>query len=297
MCTMESTSLSTPVIDKNLNRYFKETWKFPILEKRLEHRLAVKWIKDNDRDAAHTLVTSHLRLVAKIALGFKGYGLPMADLVAEGNIGLMKAVKKFDPELGFRLSTYAMWWIRAAITEYILRSWSLVKIGTVASQKRLFFKLRKIKTHLKIVDNTELTPEQITEISHATKTSDKDVVLMNRRLSGRDLSLNATISPDDEHAEFQDKLVDHRPSPEAILADQEEFDHRSGILNEIIKTLPQRERDIFVERRLSDRPRTLSELGKEYKVSRERIRQLEVRAFQKVEKAVRKKMTYLTDTA
>jgi RNA polymerase sigma-32 factor len=293
---MDTFSISAPIVDQNLNRYFKETWKFPILEKQHEHRLACAWINDEDSNAAHALVTSHLRLVAKIAMGFKGYGLPMADLVAEGNIGLMKAVKKFDPYLGFRLSTYAMWWIRAAITEYILRSWSLVKIGTVASQKRLFFKLRKIKSHLKITDNVELTPDQVTKVAAATKTSHNDVIQMNRRLAGRDLSLNAPISPDDEPTEFQDKLVDKRPSPEAIVADREEFDYRSDILNNVIDTLPERERQIFVERRLSESPRTLSELGKQYNVSRERIRQLEVRAFHKVEKAMHNKIAELQQT-
>jgi len=282
------TALSLPAVpvEGGLSRYFREVWSFPMLEKEEEQMLAVRWRDKGDTESAHKLVTSHLRLVAKIAMKYRGYGLPVADLVSEGNIGLMKAVKKFDPGLGFRLSTYAMWWIRASITEYILKSWSLVKLGTVASQKKLFFSLRNLKGRLNILDSGELTPDQAQQLSDTMGVSADEITKMNRRLSTRDLSLNAPLSNDEEGIEFQDTLVDNSPSPESRFAEAEELGHRSAILRQALKELPERERHIFTERRLKDDPKTLEELGKEYGISRERIRQLEVRAFDKVQKAV-----------
>ena len=282
------TALSLPAVpvEGGLSRYFREVWSFPMLEKEEEQMLAVRWRDKGDTEAAHKLVTSHLRLVAKIAMKYRGYGLPVADLVSEGNIGLMKAVKKFDPGLGFRLSTYAMWWIRASITEYILKSWSMVKLGTVASQKKLFFSLRNLKGRLNILDSGELTPDQAQQLSDTMGVSADEITYMNRRLSTRDLSLNAPLSNDEEGIEFQDTLVDNSPSPESRFAEAEELGHRSAILRQALKALPERERHIFTERRLKDDPKTLEELGKEYGISRERIRQLEVRAFDKVQKAV-----------
>lgn len=282
------TALSLPAvpIDGGLSRYFREIWSFPILEKEEEQMLAIRWRDKEDTKAAHKLVTSHLRLVAKIAMKYRGYGLPVADLVSEGNIGLMKAVKKFDPDLGFRLSTYAMWWIKAAITEYILKSWSMVKLGTVASQKKLFFSLRSLKGKLNILDSGELTPEQANQLSEATNVPSGEIINMNRRLSTRDLSLNAPLSIDEEGAEFQDTLVDNRPTPETQVANAEELGHHSAILREAMKSLPERERKILTERRLKEDPVTLEKLGKEFGISRERVRQLEVRAFEKVQQAV-----------
>lgn len=282
------TALSLPAVpvEGGLSRYFREVWSFPMLEKEEEQMLAVRWRDKGDTESAHKLVTSHLRLVAKIAMKYRGYGLPVADLVSEGNIGLMKAVKKFDPGLGFRLSTYAMWWIRASITEYILKSWSMVKLGTVASQKKLFFSLRNLKGRLNILDSGELTPDQAQQLSDTMGVSADEITYMNRRLSTRDLSLNAPLSNDEEGIEFQDTLVDNSPSPESRFAEAEELGHRSAILRQALKALPERERHIFTERRLKDDPKTLEELGKEYGISRERIRQLEVRAFDKVQKAV-----------
>jgi len=282
------TALSLPAVpvEGGLSRYFREVWSFPMLEKEEEQMLAVRWRDKGDTESAHKLVTSHLRLVAKIAMKYRGYGLPVADLVSEGNIGLMKAVKKFDPGLGFRLSTYAMWWIRASITEYVLKSWSMVKLGTVASQKKLFFSLRNLKGRLNILDSGELTPDQAQQLSDTMGVSADDITYMNRRLSTRDLSLNAPLSNDEEGIEFQDTLVDNSPSPESRFAEAEELGHRSAILGQALKALPERERHIFTERRLKDDPKTLEELGKEYGISRERIRQLEVRAFDKVQKAV-----------
>ncbi len=282
------TALSLPAVpvEGGLSRYFREVWSFPMLEKEEEQMLAVRWRDKGDTESAHKLVTSHLRLVAKIAMKYRGYGLPVADLVSEGNIGLMKAVKKFDPDLGFRLSTYAMWWIRASITEYILKSWSMVKLGTVASQKKLFFSLRNLKGRLNILDSGELTPDQAQQLSDTMGVSADEIINMNRRLSTRDLSLNAPLSNDEEGIEFQDTLVDNSPSPESRFAEAEELGHRSAILRQALKALPERERHIFTERRLKEDPKTLEELGKEYGISRERIRQLEVRAFDKVQKAV-----------
>ncbi len=283
---MASLSLPAVPVDGGLSRYFREVWSFPILEKEEEQDLAFRWRDDGDTEAAHKLVTSHLRLVAKIAMKYRGYGLPMADLVSEGNIGLMKAVKKFDPELGYRLSTYAMWWIKASITEYILKSWSMVKMGTVASQKKLFFSLRSLKGRLNILDNGELTPEQAGQLSEALDMPAEEIVHMNRRLSARDFSLNAPMSTDEEGMEFQDSLVDDNPGPEKLVADSEELHYRRGILHSVLETLPERDRHIFIERRLKDDPVTLEELGKVYKISRERVRQLEARAYEKVQKAV-----------
>jgi RNA polymerase sigma-32 factor len=273
--------------EDGLKSYFREIWKFPILSGDEEYMLAVRLSEHGDVDAAHKLVTSHLRLVAKIAMGYRGYGLPVADLISEGNIGLMKAVKKFEPQRGFRLSTYAMWWIRAAITEYILRSWSLVKTGTLAAQKKLFFSLGRTKRTLNIVDSGELEPEQASRVAEMLDVSQADVIDMDRRLASRDLSLNAPRSREDgESSEFQDSLVDDSPNPEVAAAEQEEFEHRGGLLRRALEQLPERERYIISERRLKDDPKTLEELGKIYGISRERIRQLEERAFAKLQKAV-----------
>ncbi len=277
--------LPTVPIEGGLQRYFREIWRFPILDQEEEYMLARRWRDHGDVDAAHKLVTSHLRLVAKIAMNYRGYGLPVADLVSEGNVGLMKAVKKFDPERGFRLSTYAMWWIKAAITEYILRSWSMVKMGTVAAQKKLFFSLRGLKNRMKSLDNGELQPDQAQRLSRALDVSEDEIVNMNRRLAARDVSLNAPVSLD-EALEFQDTLVDDRPNPEAQFGEGEELAHRSKLLNQALATLPKRERDILVERRLKDEPATLEDLGKIYGISRERVRQLEARAFDKLQKAI-----------
>ena len=283
---MASLSLPAVPIDGGLSRYFREVWSFPILDKDEEHTLALRWRDRGDTDAAHNLVTSHLRLVAKMAMIYRGYGLPEADLVSEGNIGLMKAVKKFKPELGFRLSTYAMWWIRASITEYILKSWSMVKLGTVASQKTLFFSLRSLKGLLNILDNGELSPEQAEQLSDELNMPADKIVYMNRRLSSRDFSLNAPMSTDEDSIEFQDSLVEEGPGPEVHLAEHEEMDYRSGLLRNALAALPDRDRQIFSERRLKDEPVTLEALGKVYNISRERVRQLEVRAFEKVQRAV-----------
>ncbi len=281
------TALTLPVVplEGGLSQYFREVWRFPILDAEEEYMLAQRWREHDDVDAAHELVTSHLRLVAKIAMGYRGYGLPLADLVSEGNIGLMKAVKKFEPERGFRLSTYAMWWIRAAITEYVLRSWSMVKMGTVAAQKKLFFSLRKVKGRLNILDNGELAPEQAARLAKALDVSESEVIDMNRRLVGHDVSLNAPLS-EDEAVEFQDTLVDNTPTPESQAADGEELTYRRELLKRALSVLPARERHIFTERRLNDDPVTLEHLGQIYGISRERVRQLEVRAFEKVQKAI-----------
>ncbi|MBO34305.1 MAG: RNA polymerase sigma factor RpoH [Rhodospirillaceae bacterium] len=278
-------ALTLPIVpmEKGLSRYFREVWSFPVLEPQEEYMLARRWRQHDDVDAAHKLVTSHLRLVAKIAMNHRGYGLPVADLVSEGNIGLMKAVKKFEPERGFRLSTYAMWWIKAAITEYILRSWSVVKMGTTAAQKKLFFSLRKQKNRLKIMDFGDLDKDQAAELAAVMRVSEKEVVNMNQRLTAPDVSLNAPLSQaEDESLEFQDLLVDEAPSPETQTAESEEGKLRSKFLKQALAKLPERERNILVERRLTDDPVTLKELGKVYGISRERVRQLEVRAFEKV---------------
>ncbi len=281
------TALSLPAVpvEGGLARYFREVFQFPVLEAEEEYMLAKRWAEHGDRDAAHRLITSHLRLVAKIATKYRGYGLPVADLVSEGNIGLMKALKKFEPDRGFRLSTYAIWWIRASITEYVLRSWSMVKLGTLSAQKKLFFSLRRMKSKMKILNDGDLTPEQAAELSRTLGVSEDDLINMNRRLAARDASLNAPIG-EDQAMEFQDTLVDTSPSPEATVADGEESSIRHRMLEKAITVLSDRDRHIFTERYLRDDPPTLEELGRSYGVSRERIRQLEARAFKKVKEAM-----------
>ncbi len=281
--------LSLPAIeqDRGLTRYFREIWAYPVLKPDEEYMLAMRWREDGDVDAAHRLVTSHLRLVAKIASGYRGYGLPLADLIAEGNIGLMKAVKKFEPQRGFRLATYAMWWIRAAITEYILRSWSMVKLGTLAAQKKLFFSLNRIKRRLNIHTDGNLNDTQAAEVAASLDVSANDVMDMDRRLSSPDVSLNAPRGTiDGDGAEFIELLVDEGPTPEALAANKEEGDFRHVLLQQALATLPERERHILAERQLSEQPKTLEELGLHYGISRERVRQLEARALQRLQKTV-----------
>jgi RNA polymerase sigma-32 factor len=257
-----------------------------MLEPQEEYMLARRWREHDDRDAAHKLVTSHLRLVAKIAMGYRGYGLPIAEVVSEGNVGLMQAVKRFEPEKGFRLATYAMWWIKASIQEYILRSWSLVKMGTTANQKKLFFNLRKAKSKISALDEGDMRPDQVKLIAKRLGVTEQDVIDMNRRLGG-DASLNAPIRDDGEPGEWQDWLVDTSPSQEAIMAESEEYDHRRDALTGAMSVLNPRERRIFEARRLADEPMTLEDLAAEFGVSRERVRQIEVRAFEKVQAAVK----------
>ena len=268
-----------------LSRYLAEIRRFPMLEPQEEYMLAKSWREHGDRDAAQRLVTSHLRLVAKIAMGYRGYGLPIGEVVSEGNVGLMQAVKRFEPDKGFRLATYAMWWIRAAIQEYILRSWSLVKMGTTANQKKLFFNLRKAKSHISALEEGDLRPDQVKSIATSLGVSEQDVVDMNRRMSG-DASLNAPIRQEGEGGEWQDWLVDDSSSQESILVESEESDNRLGALRQALGSLNERERRIFEARRLLDDPVTLEELSAEFGISRERVRQIEVRAFEKVQKAV-----------
>ncbi len=286
---MARTSLpSIAAGEGGLNRYLDEVRKFPMLEPQQEYMLAKRYQEHDDRKAAHQLVTSHLRLVAKIAMGYRGYGLPIGEVISEGNVGLMQAVKKFDPEKGFRLATYAMWWIKASIQEYILRSWSLVKMGTTANQKRLFFNLRRLKGRLQAIEEGDLKPEQVTEIATKLGVPEEDVISMNRRLSG-DASLNAPIkSADGDSGQWQDWLADDHDSQEAVLIEQDEMDARKSMLSRALKVLNDRERRIFEARRLTEDPVTLEELSSEFDVSRERVRQIEVRAFEKVQDAVRK---------
>lgn len=281
-------AMTLPVVSEGpgLARYLNEIKKFPLLTAEEEYMLAERFREYGETEAAHRLVTSHLRLVAKIAMQYRGYGLPVSDLISEGNIGLMKAVKKFEPERGFRLSTYAMWWIKASVTEHVLRSWSLVKMGTMSAQKKLFFSLRKAKARLQILDAGELEPEQAEALSKQFGLSADDILNMNRRMSARDYSLNAPVSEDGDSVEFMDTLVDESPSPEAIFAQREEAGIHNEMLQAALAELPERERHIFVERRLKDDPMTLEQLGEVYGISRERVRQLEVRAFEKVQKAV-----------
>lgn len=269
----------------SLNHYLREAWKFPILTADEEYMLAKRFHDAGDVDAAHQLVTSHLRLVAKIAMGYRGYGLPVADLISEGNVGLMKAVKKFEPEKGFRLSTYAMWWIRASVTEYILQSWSMVRLGTMAAQKKLFFSLRRTKRKLSIMDNGELTNEQALAIAEETNATTDEVKQLNRRLASRDMSLNAPLSID-EGGEHQDLLEDDRLTPEAAVSQSQMTSLRNGVVSDALNELNKRDRDIFARRHLSDEPPTLEELGEEYGISRERVRQLEARAFKKVKEFI-----------
>jgi RNA polymerase sigma-32 factor len=286
--TMARTNL--PAIaagEGGLSHYLGEIRKFPMLEPNEEYMLAKAYKEHDDRGAAQRLVTSHLRLVAKIAMGYRGYGLPIGEVISEGNVGLMQAVKRFEPEKGFRLATYAMWWIRAAIQEYILRSWSLVKMGTTASQKRLFFNLRKVKGQIQAFEEGDLRPENVDKIATKLGVSKEDVVSMNRRLGG-DTSLNAPIRAESESGEWQDWLVDESPNQEVRLAENEELDSRRQLLRDAMGVLNDRERRIFEARRLVDDPVTLEDLSTEFGVSRERVRQIEVRAFEKVQKAVRK---------
>ena len=274
--------------DGGLTHYLEEIRRFPMLEPQQEYMLAKRYLEHGDRDAAHKLVTSHLRLVAKIAMGYRGYGLPIGEVISEGNVGLMQAVKRFDPERGFRLATYAMWWIKAAIQEYILRSWSLVKMGTTANQKRLFFNLRKAKSQIQALDEGDLRPDQVAVIAKKLNVTEEDVVSMNRRLSG-DASLNAPIrATEGESGEWQDWLQDESDSPEQTLVERDELDQRRAMLNEALGVLDKRERRIFEARRLAEEPLTLEQLSEEFDVSRERVRQLEVRAFEKVQKSMLK---------
>lgn len=270
-----------------LAQYLKEAWTYPVLKADEERALAERWRDEEDVEAAHTLVTSHLRLVVKIAMGYKGYGLPVTDLISEGNIGLMKAVKKFEPERGFRISTYAMWWIKAAITEYVLRSWSMVKMGTVAAQKKLFFSLRRHKQRLGIQDAGDLTPDQAKRLSDDLDISESEIINMNRRLAAKDMSLNAPVGGDEgSTTEFQDQLVSESASPEDVTAQGEERNLHHEMLLAAIAELDDRDRHIFTERRLKDNPVTLEELGDHFGISRERVRQLEVRSFDRVQTAM-----------
>ena len=268
-----------------LSRYLEEIRKFPMLEPGEEFMLAKSWQQHSDQDAAEKLVTSHLRLVARIAMGYRGYGLPIGEVISEGNVGLMQAVKRFDPDKGFRLATYAMWWIRASIQEYILRSWSLVKMGTTAAQKKLFFNLRRAKSQLQALDDGDLRPDQVKTIARKFGVSEADVVSMNRRLGG-DASLNAPVRADTEAGEWQDWLADDQPTQEDTLGEAQELGQRKNYLSNALASLNDRERRIFEARRLADQPATLEDLSSEFGVSRERIRQIEVRAFEKVQKAV-----------
>jgi RNA polymerase sigma-32 factor len=272
-----------------LARYLEEIRRFPMLQPQEEYMLAKRYAEHEDTSAAHKLVTSHLRLVAKIAMGYRGYGLPISEVISEGNVGLMQAVKRFEPEKGFRLATYAMWWIKASIQEYILRSWSLVKMGTTANQKKLFFNLRKAKSKISALNEGDLRPDQVQTIAKRLGVSEQDVVDMNRRLGG-DASLNAPIRDDGESGEWQDWLADDSESQETLLAESEELDNRRKALSQALEVLNDRERRIFEARRLADNPVTLEELAEEFGVSRERVRQIEVRAFEKVQKAVKNRV-------
>jgi RNA polymerase sigma-32 factor len=283
---MATTRVPTLTADGNLTRYLQEIRKFPMLEPDEEYMLGKRWREHDDSTAAHRLVTSHLRLVAKIAMGYRGYGLPVNEIISEGNVGLMQAVKRFEPERGFRLATYAMWWIRASIQEYILHSWSLVKIGTTAAQKKLFFNLRKVKGQLRAYEEGDLTHEHVTEIATRLNVSEKEVISMNRRLAGQDNSLNAPLREDGD-SEWIDWLVDTELDAETRLADKEELDNRRQMLARSMATLNDRERHILTERRLKDEPMTLEDLSKVYDISRERVRQIEVRAFEKLQKAMK----------
>jgi RNA polymerase sigma-32 factor len=274
------------VSEGNLTRYLQDIRKFPMLEQDQEYMLAKSWREHDDVEAAHQLVTSHLRLVAKIAMGYRGYGLPLSELISEGNVGMMQAVKRFDPERGFRLATYAMWWIRAAIQEYILHSWSLVKMGTTAAQKKLFFNLRKLKGQMQAIEEGDLQPEQVAKIAETLAVPEDDVVQMNRRLAAPDHSLNAPLRIDGD-GEWQDWLVDDTEDQEVLLAESEELGKRRVLLTNAMKTLNERERHILQERRLQENPTTLEELSQVYGISRERVRQIEVRAFEKLQKAIR----------
>ena len=272
--------------ENGLTRYLQEIRKYPLLEPKYERDLAMKWAKKKDIESAHILVTSHLRLVAKIAMGFKGYGLPINELISEGNIGMLESIKRFDYKRGFRLATYAMWWIRASIQEYILHSWSLVKMGTTAAQKKLFFNLRKIKSQLRAYEEGDMLPENVNKIAKGLNVSKKEVMDMNRRLAGPDHSLNAPLKEDGE-GEWQDWLVDGSPTQEYIISNSQELDQRKDLLSKAINILSPREKYIMVERRLKDETKTLDDLSNHFKISRERVRQIEVRAMEKLKKSVK----------
>ena len=288
MAAMAEKLPALPSLDpaSNLSRYLQDIRKFPLLTPEEEFTLAKEWVEEENVESAHRMVTSHLRLVAKIAMGYRGYGLPLGELISEGNVGLMQAVKRFDPDRGFRLATYAMWWIKASIQEYILHTWSLVKIGTTAAQKKLFFNLRKLKGQLQAIEEGDLSPENVKKISTALNVPEKDVISMNRRLAGPDNSLNAPLRAEND-GEWQDWLVDDSASQEDVLSDSQELSNRRALLETGMKTLNERERHIFTERRLQENPKTLEELSGEYGISRERVRQIEVRAFEKVQKAIK----------
>jgi RNA polymerase sigma-32 factor len=288
---MAATTTALPSVhalspEGNLSRYLQQIRRFPMLEAGEEYMLAKRWREHDDLEAAQKLVTSHLRLVAKIAMGYRGYGLPLAELISEGNVGLMQAVKRFEPDRGFRLATYAMWWIRAAIQEYILHSWSLVKIGTTAAQKKLFFNLRRLKGQLQAIDEGDLSPENVTKIATELDVPEADVVQMNRRLASPDHSLNAPVREEGD-GEWQDWLEDESESQETLLAEKEELSGRRRLLESALKALNPRERRILVERRLQDEPTTLEDLSRNYGISRERVRQIEVRAFEKLQKTMK----------
>ncbi|MGH1367230.1 MAG: RNA polymerase sigma factor RpoH [Maritimibacter sp.] len=277
-------NLPAPTPEGGLNRYMQDIRKFPMLEPEEEYMLAKSWVENGDTEAAHKMVTSHLRLAAKIAMGYRGYGLPQAEVISEANVGLMQAVKRFDPEKGFRLATYAMWWIRASIQEYVLRSWSLVKLGTTSAQKKLFFNLRKAKARIGALEEGDLHPEHVERIANDLGVAEKDVVSMNRRMSGGDASLNATVSADGEGAmQWQDWLEDESADQAGDYAEQNELQTRLALMNEAMEVLNDRERDILTQRRLTDETITLEDLSSQYDVSRERIRQIEVRAFEKLQ--------------
>jgi len=277
---------TVPLEGSGLSRYLDEIRRFPMLEPDEEYMLAKRWQADEDVDAAHRLVTSHLRLVAKIAMGYRGYGLPLSEIISEGNVGLMQAVKRFDPDRGFRLATYAMWWIRAAIQEYILHSWSLVKVGTTAAQKKLFFNLRRLKGQMQAIEEGDLHPETVKEIADTLAVTEQDVIDMNRRMEGPDHSLNATLRVDGE-AEWQDWLGDGSETQDQVIAEDDEFQHRRTLLEAAMDVLNERERHILTERRLKENATTLEDLSAVYGISRERVRQIEVRAFEKLQKAIR----------
>jgi len=280
-------NLPAPSPEQGLNRYLQEIRKFPMLEPEEEYMLAKRWTEDQDAESAHKLVTSHLRLAAKIAMGYRGYGLPQAEVISEANVGLMQAVKRFDPEKGFRLATYAMWWIRASIQEYILRSWSLVKLGTTSAQKKLFFNLRKAKARIGALEEGDLRPENVQRIAHDLNVSEDEVVAMNRRLSGGDASLNATVGSEDGTAQWQDWLEDEDADQASAYAEKDELEARRELLVKAMDVLNDREKDILMQRRLQEQPVTLEDLSTRYDVSRERIRQIEVRAFEKLQKRMR----------
>ena len=278
---------TVPAESSGLARYLEEIRRFPMLDPEEEYILAKRWKEHGDVEAAHKLVTSHLRLVAKIAMGYRGYGLPMNEIISEGNVGLMQAVKRFDPDRGYRLATYAMWWIRAAIQEYILRSWSLVKMGTTAAQKKLFFNLRRLKSRLDEFEEGDLSPESVKEIADTLDVAEQDVIEMNRRLGGPDHSLNAMLRADGD-SEWQDWLVDDSESQEETVAEQEELDYRRSLLADAMHVLNDREKHILTERRLKEPATTLEELSGQYGISRERVRQIEVRAFEKLQKEMKR---------